>query len=153
MDDIIYSINYYDIVSELQNAILPRKFDSLQDLAINVTNILKNLSMLQAILDGLQIQIQITQLKAPLHCETIGLKYLATFSSDGAWAASKISYFVGNMTCPTIIGVNSAERLEKQNVVVNLSIDIRDRNSIQKNWLDLRNLIKVLYEVRSRQFT
>ena len=149
MDDITYSINYYDIANGLQNATLPQKFDFLQDLATSVADVLKNLPLLQAILDGLQIQIKITLLKAPLHCKTIGLEYLATFSSDRAWAASKISYFVGNLTCPTIIGVNSAERLEEQDVVVNLSIDSQERDLIQKTRLDLRNLTKMLYEVRS----
>jgi dihydroneopterin aldolase / 2-amino-4-hydroxy-6-hydroxymethyldihydropteridine diphosphokinase / dihydropteroate synthase len=149
LDDITYSINYYDIANELQNAILLQKFDFLQDLAISVADVLKNLPLLQAILDGLQIQIKITLLKAPLHCKTIGLEYLATFSSDRAWAASKISYFVGNLTCPTIVGINSAERLEAQDVVVNLSIDGQEWDSIQRTRLDLRNLSKMLYEVRS----
>lgn len=145
LDDITYSINYHEFANELQT-ILPRNFDSLQDLAINVADILKNLPMLQTILDGLQVQLKITQLKAPLHCKTIGLKYLATFFSDGAWAASQISYFVENLTCPAIIGI-LAERLEKQDVIVNLSIDSQ-RDTIQKNPLDFRNLTKVLYEVR-----
>ena len=151
-DDITRSINYSYITKELRNAVLPRQFESLQDLAINVAQILKILPMLQTILDGLQVQIKVTQLKAPLHCKTIGLEYLATFSSDGAWTASKIYHSVGDLTCPTIIGVNPAERLEKQDIVVNLSIGSQQRDSIQNDWLNLRNLTKVLYEVWSLNF-
>lgn len=148
-DDIAYTINYFHIAAELQKAILPQQFESFQHLAINVTDFLKNLPGLQAILSGLQIQIKITQLKAPLHCKTVGLEYLATFSSDGAWTASKIYYSVGDLICPTIVGVNSAERLEKQDVVVNLTIDSQEQDLRQKDRLDFRNLAKVLYDVSS----
>lgn len=105
--------------------------------------------MLQAILNGLQVQIKLTQLKAPLHCKTVGLEYLATFSSGRAWAASKIRHSVRELICPAIIGVNSVERLEKQDVVVNLFIDSQEQGFIERDPLDLRKLAKVLYEVRS----
>lgn len=152
LDDITCSINYSHIAKNLRNAILPRQFESLQDLAINVADILKNLPMLQAILDGLQIQIKVTQLRAPLHCKTVGLEYLIVFSSDGAWAASKIHQFIGDLICPAIIGVNSAERLEKQDVVVDSSIDSQERGLSEKDRLDFRYLARVLYDVCSQHF-
>jgi dihydroneopterin aldolase/2-amino-4-hydroxy-6-hydroxymethyldihydropteridine diphosphokinase/dihydropteroate synthase len=96
---------------------------------------------------GSEIRVKVKQLKAPLHAKTVAIEHLAKRMPNGSWTHRKINHIVEDLTCPIIVGINPAERLERQNVVVNLSVDTGDQGLERGYWLDFRNLIKVLYEV------
>ncbi|KAF8964785.1 Dihydropteroate synthase-like protein [Flammula alnicola] len=149
-DDLSYSINYSDIAKEIRASVISTPFICLQDLSRHICNAIHEFSSLVNLLGGLEIRIRVAQLKAPLHCKTVAVEHLAKFSSDGSWSAHEITHIVEDLTCPTIVGVGSAERLEKQDVVVNLSINTGEQGLDQRDWIDLRALTRILYEEISK---
>jgi dihydroneopterin aldolase/2-amino-4-hydroxy-6-hydroxymethyldihydropteridine diphosphokinase/dihydropteroate synthase len=148
-DDLKYSINYSEIANRIRNAVASKTFFSLQDLARSICQSMDSSGPLSPSDDapGSEIRVKVKQLKAPLHAKTVAIEHLAKRMPNGSWTHRKINHIVEDLTCPIIVGINPAERLERQNVVVNLSVDTGDQGLERGYWLDFRNLIKVLYEV------
>lgn len=97
-------------------------------------------------LDRLEVHIKVVQLKSPLHTKTVGIEHVAKFQSDRSWIPSQITHFVEDLICHAIIGVNPQERVEKQNVVVNLTIESGE-DGLRGSTIDFRSLTKTLYDV------
>ena len=149
-DDLKYSINYSEIANRIRNAVASKTFVSLQDLARSICQSIDSSGPLSPSDDALgsEIRVKVKQLKAPLHAKTVAIEHLAKRMPNGSWTHRKINHIVEDLTCPIIVGINPAERLERQDVVVNLSVDTGDQGLERGYWLDFRSLIKVLYEVR-----
>lgn len=92
-----------------------------------------------------EVQARVVQLKAPLHCKDVGIEAWSS-RINGKWQISKILHFVTDFVCPTIIGVNDAEREEQQNVAVNISIETHNVSLYHIN-LDFRSLARFLWAV------
>ncbi|KIM41558.1 hypothetical protein M413DRAFT_445532 [Hebeloma cylindrosporum] len=144
-DDLKFSINYSEIAKRIRTAVASKTFVSLQELSRYVCQSAGPISPSDDAL-GSEICVKVKQLKGPLHAKTIAIEHLAKRMPNGSWTHRKINHIVEDLTCPIIVGINPAERLERQNVVVNLSVDTGDQGLERGYWLDFRNLIKVLYE-------
>lgn len=120
-------------------------FDSLECIGCRICDLLLSQSPYRSALH--QIQLKISQTKAPLHCRAIGIESSAARSAD-SWYVDRIRYFCEDIECHVIIGVNPAERLEKQLVRFNISIDHPGYLPGTGKFLDFRSLIRRLYEVR-----
>lgn len=89
-----------------------------------------------------EISLKIVQLKPPLHCKAVGLETSAT-----AGVVDSLNYFLEDLVCHAIVGVNACEREEKQIVKFNISIQDVSGNFDRTQWLDFRALTRRLYEV------
>jgi dihydroneopterin aldolase/2-amino-4-hydroxy-6-hydroxymethyldihydropteridine diphosphokinase/dihydropteroate synthase len=141
-DDLSFSLNYAIIAKHVRRSIELNSFQHLQSLARHITDALS-----QILEGGTEVQIKLVQLRSPLHTKTVGIEYVAKFHSDRSWAPSGVTHFVEDLVCPAIIGVNPAEREEKQDVVVNLAINTGEHKLGGEPEVDLRNITKSLYEV------
>jgi len=141
-DDLSLSLNYAIVAKHVRRSIELNSFQHLQSLARHITDALS-----QILEGGTEVQIKLVQLRSPLHTKTVGIEYVAKFHSDRSWAPSGVTYFVEDLVCPAIIGVNPAEREEKQDVVVNLAIKTGEDELGEETEVDLRNITKSLYEV------
>jgi len=148
-DDLKFSINYSEITNRIRTVVSSKSFLSLQDLSRAISQSIASSGLLSPLGDALgsEILVKVKQLKAPLHTKTIAIEHLAKIKPDGSCTNLKIKHFVKDLICPTIVGINHAERLEKQDAVVNLSVDTGDQGLEREDWLDFRSLIKLLYEV------
>jgi len=149
-DDLKFSINYSEISNRIRTDIASKTFVSLQDLSRFICHALEPPgppSPLDEAL-GSEIRVKVKQLKAPLHAKTVAIEHLAKRMPNGSWTHRKVNHIVEDLICPIIVGINPAERLERQNVVVNLSVDTGDQGLERGYWLDFRSLVKFLYEVR-----
>lgn len=149
-DDLKFSINYSEIANCIRTVVASKAYVSLQDLARSICQSIESSGPLSPSIDALgsEIRVKVKQLKAPLHAKTVAIEHLAKRMPNGSWTHHKINHIVEDLTCPIIIGINPAERLERQNVVVNLSVETGDQGLERGYWLDFRSLIKILYEVR-----
>ncbi|KAK0239138.1 Dihydropteroate synthase [Armillaria nabsnona] len=149
-DDLENSISYSALASAVRAALSPTSsaeftpvFDSLECVGCRICDLLLSESPYRSALH--QIQLKISQTKAPLHCRAIGIESSAARSAD-SWYVDRISYFCEDIECHAIIGVNPAERLEKQLVRFNISIDHPGYLPGTGKFLDFRSLIRRLYE-------
>jgi dihydroneopterin aldolase / 2-amino-4-hydroxy-6-hydroxymethyldihydropteridine diphosphokinase / dihydropteroate synthase len=132
-DDLSRSINYSAISTLLRACTSPpSSFDSLEHMSRHMHSILRSDSSLQ------QVTLNVVQLKAPLHCRRIGVR--STILRNELVA---LSHFIEQLHCDTIIGVNPNERLEKQPVEFDISIE---KDVIDWDTLDFRHLLRSLYE-------
>ncbi|KAF8902583.1 Dihydropteroate synthase-like protein [Gymnopilus junonius] len=145
-DDLSHTIDYAEISREIKSGAASKSFVCIQDLSAHICSAIGSLSSLKSLLDGLQVYLKVTQLKSPLHSKAIAIEHSAVFSADGSWSPRKITHHVEDLTCATIIGVNVAERLEKQDVVVNVTVDTGDKGLDRDDWIDLRALTRLVYE-------
>ncbi|KAK0188674.1 Dihydropteroate synthase [Armillaria mellea] len=149
-DDLENSISYSALASAVRAALSPTSsaeftpvFDSLEGVGCRIYDLLLSESPYRSSLH--QIQLKISQTKAPLHCRAVGIESSAARRA-GSWYVDRIRYFCEDIECHAIIGVNPAERLEKQLVRFNISIDRPDYPSGDRKFLDFRSLIRRLYE-------
>jgi len=151
-DELEHSINYADIAKRLRDVVTDRKdengFLCLQDLSRHICYSIGAFPSLLHILDGLEIHIKVKQLKSPLHSKAVSIEHFAKFCADGSWRPQRIKHVVEDLFCPVIVGVEVAERLEKQDVVVNLSIDTGEQGLFPQDWINIRYVIQTVYEVR-----
>ncbi|KAK0489160.1 Dihydropteroate synthase [Armillaria novae-zelandiae] len=149
-DDLENSISYSALASAVRAALSPTSsaeftpvFDSLECVGCRIYDLLLSESPYRSSLR--QIQLKISQTKAPLHCCAVGIESSAARSAD-SWCVDRIRYFCEDIECHAIIGVNPAERLEKQLVRFNISIDHPGYLPGTGKFLDFRSLIRRLYE-------
>ncbi|KAK0467000.1 Dihydropteroate synthase [Desarmillaria tabescens] len=152
-DDLENSISYSALASAVRAALSPASsaefipvFDSLECVGCRIYDLLLSESPYRSVLH--QIELKISQTKAPLHCHAVGIESSAVRSTD-LWYLDRIRYICEDIECHTIIGVNPAERLEKQLVRLNISIDYPGYRPGTGNFLDFRSLIRRLYEFRT----
>lgn len=149
-DDLENSISYSALASTVRAALSPDPsaeftpvFDSLESVGCCIYDLLLSESPYRSILH--QIQLKISQTKPPLHCHAVVVESSATQSTD-SWYLDRIRYLCENIECHAIIGVNPAERLERQLVRLNVSIDHPGYCPGSGKSLDFRSLIRRLYE-------
>ena len=143
-DDLSKSINYSTLASTLRTSLSPNDnqepaFELLEQILLRSFDLL--------LLHGSNLPrayLKIVQLKPPLHCKAIAIEGEAIRGTGPSWNLTTLQHRIEDLECQTIIGVNPAERLERQLVRINLSID----TSASKHSLDHRALIRRLYQVR-----
>lgn len=151
-DDLSHSLNYADVAQRVRASIGSDTFVCIQDLSRHLSDTVAKILM--ECRSGLDVLIRVNQLKAPLHARCVAVEQVAKCLLDGSWTASKIVHYVEDLICPTIIGINAAERWEKQDVVLNLCIDTGPQGLAPQEWIDLRVVTKEVYEVCSlRSYT
>ncbi|EDR13349.1 uncharacterized protein LACBIDRAFT_309110 [Laccaria bicolor S238N-H82] len=140
-DDLAHSINYSDLAKELiRNEPV---FASLEELSLHTYDAF---SQKNSLLDKhrgkvSELGICVIQLGPPLHCAHVGVESAATFNED-MWTIMCVRHFVDKLTCHVIIGVNPAERLEKQDAVSSMSIDSRKDGLQKEQWIDFRTITR-----------
>ncbi|KAJ3800026.1 Dihydropteroate synthase [Lentinula aff. detonsa] len=150
-DDLSRSINYSSLASTLRTCISPivasqeHAFESLEQLLFRCFDLLLTPgSTSSPRLPGAQIKI--VQLKPPLHCKKLAIEGEGTREPDASWKLTKIRHIVEDLECQPIIGVNPAERLERQTVRINITVETPNATWALNHWLDFRVLIKRLHE-------
>lgn len=145
-DDLSKSINYSTLASTLRTSLSQPTFESLEQILCSSFDLLLLPESSSAPrLPGAKIKV--VQLKPPLHCKALTIEGEAC-GTGTSWNLSKICHHIGNLQCETIIGVNPAERLEKQLVRINVYVETPDATWASMHWLDFRALTRRLYEVR-----
>jgi dihydroneopterin aldolase / 2-amino-4-hydroxy-6-hydroxymethyldihydropteridine diphosphokinase / dihydropteroate synthase len=127
-DDLKFSINYSELASQVRKTVAPPAiFSTLNDLANSVhEKLLDN--------DGVSsVWLRIVQHKGPVHGTHVGLELSTT---------RNYRWFIQDLDCHAIVGVNDSEREETQNVVLNISIE-----NAQPVNVDFRHLVRYLYKV------
>ncbi|KAJ3872621.1 hypothetical protein F5051DRAFT_479913 [Lentinula edodes] len=110
-DDLSQSINYSTLASTLRTCLNPLPL--FRRAAHGTTSAPR--------LPGAQIKI--VQLKPPLHCKALAIEGEATFGLSASWRLTKINHIVEDLGCNPIIGVNPAERIERQLVRINITVE------------------------------
>lgn len=136
-DDLDKSISYSTVSSFIRDSISSQSFNSLEHLSQHIYAVLFSKFSLD------KISLTVIQPKA-FQCQRVAIQSTMTKDKLG-----KVNYSCHHLSCNTIIGVNPRERVEKQPVEINLSIE--KETSDWLNSLDLRLLTGHLYEV-SGQF-
>ena len=144
-DNLDLTLNYSSISKEL-GLVLEKSdpsYRSIEDVMSCALTVVQ-----RALIDvtAADISIKILQLRGPLHCKNVGLEIWSARGKEG-WMVSRTRHFVTDFTCPTIIGVNDVERVEEQEVVVNISIETSNF-PLDQYALDYRNLTRSLWKVR-----
>jgi len=145
-DDLTLSLDYSLVTKKIRRAIGNKPFQDLRDLSRQVTNTLG--STLVDVIEGLEVYVKVIQMKPPLHTKFVGIEHHAIFGLDRSWTPRQVRYFVEDLVCPAIIGVNAAERVEKQDVVVKISINTGKKGLNDDPSLNLRFVSEILYKVR-----
>ncbi|KAJ3761440.1 Dihydropteroate synthase [Lentinula raphanica] len=154
-DDLSQSINYSTLASTLRtclegsnNSTEQPAFESLEHILFRCFDLL----LLPSSTSSPRLpsaQIKIVQLQPPLHCKTLAVEAEATRVPGGAsWSLTQFRHIVNNLECQPIVGVNPAERLERQTVRINITIDTPTPDAVwlQKHWLDFRALTRRLHK-------
>ncbi|KAJ3862601.1 Dihydropteroate synthase [Lentinula novae-zelandiae] len=151
-DDLSQSINYSTLASTLRTCLSPTvasheepAFESLEQILFRCFDVL----LLHETTSALRLpgaQIKIVQLKPPLHCKALAIEGEAAFGPSASWRLTKIDHIVEDLGCNPIIGVNPAERLERQLVRINITVETLNATRALKNWLDFRALTRRLYQ-------
>ncbi|KAF5365178.1 hypothetical protein D9758_005363 [Tetrapyrgos nigripes] len=151
-DELEHSINYSTLASTIRDKVDDERksFQSLEDLTGFIFDLLLDVNADTPRLSGARVKV--TQVKPPLHCKSVSVEAEATSSGNSSWVLSSTGtiHTIEDLECDLIVGVNSAERLEKQIVRINIAIhtptlDLRDR----EHWIDFRALSRTVYETAS----
>ena len=143
-DDLSLSLDYYVIANFLRNSIQNETFHGLRDVSRHISSALAD--VLADFLDGLEVHVGVVQLRSPVHTRALRFDYLATFRPDGSCIPKHIMHHVLDLSCPLIIGVDPQERVYKQDVVVDLTIQ-SEGNGFDGEAIDLRLITETLYDV------
>jgi FolB domain-containing protein len=143
-DDLFLSLDYSVLTKSIRKCVESQSFSGLRDVSRHISDALA--TALVDFLDGLQVHLKVVQLKSPLYTKTVSIEHLATFRSDRSWVPSQITHFVEDLSCSSIIGVNPHERVEKQDVVVNLAIE-SDGHGFDGEAIDFRLITRTLCNV------
>ncbi|KAI3614388.1 folic acid synthesis protein [Moniliophthora roreri] len=151
-DDLSQSINYSTLASTLRTSLSPPSlsnlqpvFPSLEAITTRAFDLLLNPSSSSSpSLSGAWLKV--AQVKPPLHCKAAGIESHATTGKETGWHAHKVRHFIENLECNTIIGVNPAERLERQRVQINISIVYEGGFNLEQDSVDFRAITRGLYD-------
>lgn len=144
-DNLDLTLNYSSISKDL-GLVLEKSDQSYRSIEDVMSCALTVVQRALTDVTALDINIKIIQLKAPLHCKNVGLEIWSIRERE-EWMISRVRHFVTDFTCPTIVGVNDVERVEEQEVVVNISIETSNF-PLDQAALDYRNLTRSLWKVR-----
>jgi len=146
-DDLSYSINYASICSTLCQRVTSNDVtESLEALSKRIFDLvfgLEDQSVIQ------EVHLKVLQIKAPLHCKTIGVDSIAKVGNGHAWGVDSVRHFCEDIECQAIVGLNACEREVKQVVRLDISIENPTGDLERSNWLDFPVLIRRLYTVSS----
>jgi len=143
-DNLDLTLNYSSISKDL-GLVLEKSDQSYRSIEDVMSCALTVVQRALTDVTALDINIKIIQLKAPLHCKNVGLE-IWSIREQEEWMISGVRHFVTDFTCPTIVGVNDVERVEEQEVVVNISIETSNF-PLDQVALDYRNLTRSLWKV------
>ncbi|CAA7268798.1 unnamed protein product [Cyclocybe aegerita] len=145
-DDLSHSLNYAEVAKAIRGATTSKTFRNIQDISRRVSDIVFQLLTSRG---ASEIHVRIVQLKGALHCKSIAVEHLASLSEDGNWRPKNIAHHIEGLTFPVIVGVNAAERLEKQDLVVNMSIATGTQGLSPDDWIEMRSVTSQVYEAIS----
>jgi dihydroneopterin aldolase/2-amino-4-hydroxy-6-hydroxymethyldihydropteridine diphosphokinase/dihydropteroate synthase len=143
-DDLFLSLDYSVLTKSIRKCVESQSFVGLQNVSRHICDALA--SALVDFLEGLRVHLKVVQLKAPLYTRTVSIEHVATFRSDRSWVPSQIIHFVEDLACSAIISVNPHERVEKQDVLVNLAIE-SDGHGLDGEAIDIRLITRTLCNV------
>ncbi|KAF9530613.1 Dihydropteroate synthase-like protein [Crepidotus variabilis] len=148
-DDLTQSLNYAVVSKKIRASVTNVKsLECLQDLARHISRVLAEI--LEHVLEDLDVHIQVTQLKAPLHVKSVSVECLAKLGPESRSQISDAVLSLNDLICPAIIGVNPAERRDKQDVVVNLKIATGSHGILlDDEWLNFRLISDAIYQAIS----
>jgi len=138
-DDLSRTINYSSIYDALREETPKAQYESLGALSRQVSEI-----AFQTSPEIHDIAVRIVQLKSPLHSEAVGIESRRTRNH-----AQTIHdrFFCEDLSCQTIIGVAPYERVEKQTVILNVSVE---RSGSSDSSFDYLGLTRRLHDVNSQ---
>ncbi|KAF3923183.1 hypothetical protein ABW20_dc0109266 [Dactylellina cionopaga] len=113
-DHLAHSINYGTVCKAAAKALQEKNYDSLEHLAETLAGI-----VLGDELRGEWISVKVEQLKSLLRADAAGLEIVRR--KDGVREVQD-KVLIKNLKVATIIGVNDCERLERQQVIINLTL-------------------------------
>ncbi|KAK7040701.1 trifunctional dihydropteroate synthetase [Paramarasmius palmivorus] len=151
-DDLSQSINYSTLASTLRTSLSPVSLTDLQPIFPSLEAITSHafdllLSHFSSSAPALQgAWLKVTQVKPPLHCKTVGIESQASSTKGAGWHSHSIRHLIEDLECKAIIGVNAAERLERQLVQINISIEHDGGFDLGKDSVDFRSLTRRLYD-------
>ncbi|KAI5837403.1 Dihydropteroate synthase-like protein [Morchella snyderi] len=117
-DHLPYSINYGTVAKSVSALVEDNTFHSLEHLVEKVARL-----ALSPVLNGEWVKVVVEKPRALLRADAAGISITRKKEADGSVVVEgEDKVFVKNLRLVTIIGVNSYERLEKQNVTINLTM-------------------------------
>ncbi|KAF7341970.1 Folic acid synthesis protein [Mycena venus] len=145
-DDLSHTINYSLLCSLLRDSLNDKTppLETLEALAVRIFDVLFSRLGSDPVVG--QAHLKVVQSRAPLNCKAVGVESVAASSSGSSWTADYVKHLCEDLECSTIIGVNTCEREERQNVRVNISIERWDSVVQRHNWVDFRFLTRTLHE-------
>lgn len=125
-DHLPYSIHYGIVCKTVTALVEDRTYNSLEHLAESVSAL-----ALGKELGGEWVKVSIEKPRALLRADAAGISIVRTRKGDSEIVAEgEDKVFVKDLRLVTIIGVNACERLEKQNVVLNLVMHKADSKPV-----------------------
>jgi FolB domain-containing protein len=110
-DQLNDSVSYSDIVKVVSKLVESKRYLSLESLAVSILD-----SISSDCFEKLSVNVE--KPKALLHAKTVGIHMSRSKSDD----TNNDYIYIKQLCVPTIIGVNSWEREEKQNVIADVTI-------------------------------
>jgi len=132
-DDLSRSINYSSIYAALTRG-PPAEHASLEALSDHIFAV-----AFSTYPEVQEAAVKVVQMKFPLHCRAAGIETRRLRSGVRMHATR---FFFEDLVCHGIIGVNTYERVQKQSICLNVSLEISQKP------LDLSVLAKRIYNVR-----
>ncbi|KAJ3512686.1 hypothetical protein NLJ89_g3383 [Agrocybe chaxingu] len=145
-DDLRFSLNYAEVAKVIRKATISKSFLCIQGVSRHVSDtVFQNFTPRGAS----ETHVRVVQLKGPLHCRSVAVEHLAGLSQDANWQRRNIIHHIEDLTSPVIVGVKAAERLEKQDVVINVSIDTGLQGLSPEDGIEIRSVTSHIYEAIS----
>lgn len=137
-DALCDTIDYASFSSEVTGLLSAGCYDSLETLSDSIFKF-----AFHSRADVVELDVEVVQTKAPLHTKLVG--YACSRSKGKTHILER--YFVSDLICPAIIGVNLCERNERQDICLNLSVERSDSHRSMAPF-DYRGLTRIIYDVR-----
>jgi dihydroneopterin aldolase / 2-amino-4-hydroxy-6-hydroxymethyldihydropteridine diphosphokinase / dihydropteroate synthase len=140
-DDLSQSVDYGALAKELQQYLSSLIFPTLNHVGKSVCEyIIKQHGERFAKFD-----VKVVKIRGPTQCKHAVVEY-SSYRDHGQWKASYVSITLQELRCPTIVGVEPHERLDRQDILVTFTV----KNAVEGilvPWPDLRDLVKQIFEV------
>ncbi|TFK29528.1 Dihydropteroate synthase [Coprinopsis marcescibilis] len=143
-DDLSCSIDYAQLVDQLRDWLCSDTFRSFSNLHHIVQVISKFVTQqYSGVFESYDLKV--SQVKAPAQCNRVSVFHRSAMVHN-QWRTSYMVYSIEDLLCPTIVGVEPQERVDRQTVIVNCKIENTKENVLIEA-PDLRALVKQIYEV------
>ncbi|OCH94631.1 Dihydropteroate synthase [Obba rivulosa] len=134
-DDIAHTINYSSVLKAVMHSCERESFASIEALCDHISE-----AVFKQCPEVPEFSVKVHRPKALLHAQGAGMEARRTIAQQNS---SSDVFYIRTLECPTIVGVNSCEREERQRVCFDISLTGRQRRELA---FDFRGLARKVFQ-------